>query len=94
VFSLRIFGSNGCVAIQGQSEPGETWDATLLRLHRQTVMDSDHRILDRPDSGSFRDLLTRGTGKGVAVVLRQSEPPQRPTHLKEYVRFETDPPQF
>src|SRR5258708_2832920 len=93
-FVLKIINPDGSVAVEGQSEPGETWELALIRLHSQTVKDKDRRLLDRSHFGVFGDLAARGTGRGVAVVVRLAGAHLGTTHQKEYIRFETDPPQF
>jgi hypothetical protein len=95
MFNLRILNDDGIVLIEGQSVAGEFFKSTLMRLYQRTTTDKDESSFAPAPHRQFREEPLKGSGRGVAVVHRQ--PGHRPAginHRVEFVRFETEPPQF
>jgi hypothetical protein len=93
-FTVKIVNVDGSLAIEGCNEPGETWEATMMRLHRRTTQVDDIRVLTRPQYGPFQELPATGSGMGIAVVDRCGRDSVGTPHQQEYVNYETEPPQF
>ncbi len=93
MFTLTIYGPSGIEVSKVESGPGETLAAALLRAWADAVGDGDPRAL-LPGREIEQGDDERGTGRGLAHVVRQAGPEGGVTHPVEHVRFATEPPQL
>ena len=92
MFTLTLYGPSGVALARVESRPGETLAATLLSAWAGVVDDGAPRML-RPGGEIEQGDDERGTGRGLAHVVRCVDPAGR-TYPVEHVRFGTDPPQL
>jgi hypothetical protein len=91
MFTLTLYGPSGIEMARVASRPGETLAAALLRAWADVVDDGEPRML-LPGREIERGDDERGTGRGLAHVVRRDDP-EGLIHPVEHVRFDTDPPQ-
>jgi hypothetical protein len=88
MFKATITGQGWDEAIEGESLPGEDWEATLLRLYHQKVPDGQRRRVPRmwmvSRDGSmrvtmgFEDRFTSTVMTDPPVILKTDPPQWRP----------------
>jgi hypothetical protein len=92
VFTLTLYGPSGIEIAKVDSRSDEALSAVLLRAWAEVVDDGEPRML-LPGREIEQGDDERGTGRGLAHVVLQSDP-EGLEHPAEHVRFATDPPQL
>jgi transcriptional regulator with XRE-family HTH domain len=89
IFTMTIRKPNHEIIARGESQPGENWQSTLLRLIQQTIGDDINRQVQTFSQWDGE----KGSGKGSVGVVRMAGPRNGMTWPVERFHIETEPPQ-
>ena len=90
IFTMTIRKSNEEMITQSQSQPGENWRSTLLRLIQETLGDGINRQVQTFSQWEGE----KGNGQASVGLVRMAGPRDGMAWPVEHFNIETAPPQF